>query len=217
MAEILLKAQTGRTTGSRSSGRLRADGKVPAVVYGLGHDAQSVTVDWRELRAVLTTDAALNVLVDLEIEGQTDLVMIKDLQRHAVRRNVLHVDFLRVSRDVAIEVEVPINIEGEAIAVQQEGGLVEHLLFALTVSAKPADIPNEILVDVTDLRMGGVIRVSDLALPAGVVTDVDPEEIVIVAGAGSREELPPEPAEGEEVEGAEGEGGDAPSGSSDES
>src|SRR4051794_20199242 len=108
MAEIKLAAHVGRPTGSQSSRRLRATGRVPATVYGLGGDSVSVSVDWRDLRLALTTDAGLNALVNLEVEGQSDLTIVKDLQRHPIRRDVLHVDFLRVSRDQAIEVEVPV-------------------------------------------------------------------------------------------------------------
>ena len=113
MAEITLPAATGRTTGTRPSKRLRAEGRVPATVYGLGGDAVSVSVDWRELRGALTTDAGINALINLEIDGHaSELTIVKDLQRHPIRRSVLHVDFLRVSRDVAIEVDVPIVLHG---------------------------------------------------------------------------------------------------------
>jgi large subunit ribosomal protein L25 len=97
--ELTLTATPGRSTGSRPSGRLREEGKVPAVVYGLGKDPISVEVEWTELRRVLNTEAGLNALIDLEVEGETELTLVKELQRHAVRRNVLHVDFLRLDRD----------------------------------------------------------------------------------------------------------------------
>lgn len=208
MAEITLQATTGRTTGSRASGRLRAEGKVPGVVYGLGQEPQAISVVWRELRAALTGEAGLNALIDLHIDGAAgDLVMVKELQRHPVRRDVLHVDFLRVSRDQAITVEVPIVLTGEAAAVR-EGGVVDQALYALAISAKPADIPNEIEVDITELGVGDAIRVADLQLPSGVSTDHDPED-AIVTGAVPQAEASPEPAEGEEGEAAEGEAGEA--------
>src|SRR5437762_1725073 len=109
MAEITLPARTGRPTGSRPSTRLRAEGKVPATVYGLGSQAVTVSVDWRDLRHALTTDAGMNALINLEIDGHaSELTIVKELQRHPIKRSVLHIDFLRVSRDVAIEVDVPI-------------------------------------------------------------------------------------------------------------
>jgi large subunit ribosomal protein L25 len=182
MAEITLKATTGRETGTGPAKRLRADGKVPGVVYGMAADPVSVTVDWRSLRDVLTTDAGLNALINLEVDGSgKDLCVVKELQRNAIRGDVLHVDFLRVSADVAISVEVPIVLEGEAEEVHRNDVTVDHVLFHLTVHAKPGDIPNELTVDISALSIGDSIRVGDLKLPAGVSTDVDPEEAVVLA------------------------------------
>ncbi len=185
MAEITLKATTGRALGSGPSKQLRAAGKIPAVVYGLDADPIPVTVEWKPLREALTTEAGLNALIDLDIDGAVAMCVVKELQRHAIRGDVLHVDFLRVSADAEISIEVPIVVEGEAKAVAMDGGTVDHLLFHLTVSAKPADIPNEIVVDVTDLQVGDAIRVGDLNLPAGVTTHVDAEEAVVMAQAGA--------------------------------
>jgi large subunit ribosomal protein L25 len=204
MAEITLQAVTGRTTGSRASGRLRGEGKVPAVVYGLGQEPRSVSVVWRELRQVLTGEAGLNALIDLHIDGATgDLVMVKEMQRHPVRRDVLHVDFLRVSRDQAITVEVPIVLHGEADDVTSNDGVVDHVLYHLAISAKPADIPNEIAVDISGLQIGDAIRVGDLVLPAGVTTDADLEDAIVTASIAVAADLG-EVEEAEEAEEAEG-------------
>jgi large subunit ribosomal protein L25 len=214
MAEITLPAATGRTIGTRPSRRLRAEGRVPATVYGLGGDAVSVSVGWRELRTALTTDAGVNALINLEIDGHaSELTIVKDLQRHPIRRSVLHVDFLRVSRDVAIEVDVPIVLHGEAEEVTRDDGVVDHLLFQLTIRAKPGAIPNEISVDISDLVINEAIRVGDLTLPAGVETDADPEEPIVI-GQPPQVEVP-EVAEGEEAEAAaEGEAAPAEGGPS---
>ena len=209
MAEITLPAHSGRTTGSRPSNRLRGEGKVPATVYGLGGDAVSVSVDWRELRHALTTEAGMNALINLEIDDHaSELTIVKEMQRHPIKRSVLHIDFLRVSRDVAIEVEVPIVLEGEAEQVLREGGLFEQALFHLSVRAKPGSIPNELTLDISGLTIGESLRVGDLTLPEGVETEVDAEEAVVIGQVPQVEELPePEVAEGEEGEAAEGEGG----------
>jgi large subunit ribosomal protein L25 len=190
---------------------LRAEGRVPATVYGLGSDAVSVSVDWRELRGALTTDAGVNALINLEIDGHaSELTIVKDLQRHAIRRSVLHVDFLRVSRDVAIEVDVPIVLHGEAEEVTRNDGVVDHMLFQLTIRAKPGAIPNEISVDISELSINEAIRVGDLTLPPGVETDADPEEPIVIGQPPQAEA--PEVAEGEEAEGAaEGEAEGGPS------
>jgi large subunit ribosomal protein L25 len=206
MAEITVTADTGRPTGSRASGRLRAEGKVPGVVYGLGKDAVPVAVVWRDLRHALVGDAGLNALIDLHVDGGSELVMVKELQRHPVRRDVLHVDFLRVSRDQELTVDVPISLTGEATAVVAAEGVIEHLLHALPITAKPADIPNELSVDISGLELGDSIRVSDISLPSGVTTNVDLDEVVVGTSVSSaiEEPEPEEAEEGEEVEGAEG-------------
>ena len=209
MAEITVVAETGRPIGSRSSGRLRAEGKVPGVVYGHGADPIPVAVQWRDLRHALTTDAGLNALIDLDIAGDSQLTIVKELQRHPVRRSVIHVDFLRISRDEEISVEVPIVLEGEPEAVLREDGTVDQLLHSLTITAKPGSIPNELTVDVSGLEVGDTVRVGDLALPEGVSTDVDLEDPVVVASRAVVADLPEEEApEGEEAEGEAGEAGE---------
>ena len=131
--------------------------------------------------------------------------MVKDLQRHPVRRDVLHVDFLRVNRDQELTVDVPINLTGEPTAVLNAEGVVEHLLHALSITAKPADIPNELAIDISGLELGESIRVSDITLPAGVTTNIDLDEVVVGTSVSSAVEEPEaEAEEGEGEEGAEG-------------
>ena len=182
---ITLTASTGRIAGSRSSTRLRTDGLVPAVVYGLGRDAIAVSVPWPDLRRALTTEAGLNALITLDVDGQKDLAIIKDLQRHPVRRNVLHIDFLRVDPDAPVAVEVPLILVGEAKLVEARKGIVDQPLKTLTVKAKPADIPSQIEIDITNLDIGVAITVETLTLPAGVTTDID-DSIQLVLGLATR-------------------------------
>jgi large subunit ribosomal protein L25 len=176
--QLLLNAETGREEGSRSSRRLRREGRVPAVVYGMENDPVVVSVAWPDLRAALTTDAGINAVITLNIDGSEQLSIVKDLQRHSVRRDVIHVDFLRVTADQQIEAEVPIILIGEALEVTRADGMVDQTLYHLTVSAKPAEVPDEVEVDISALSLGDSIYVSDIALPAGVTTLVDPEDTV---------------------------------------
>ena len=200
MAEITLTATTGRTTGTRSSRRLRASGRVPAVVYGLGREPVAVSVDWRELRQALITEAGVNVLIDLEVEGEGEaqLSIIKDMQRHPIRNTVEHVDFLLIRRDQEITVDVHLVAEGDAAGLASEGGMIETLMTTLSVNAKPGSIPDQITYDVSGLAVGETITVGDLTLPAGTSTDVDPDEVVVSAQA-SRAAIEAD-AEGEEAE-----------------
>ena len=218
MAEITLQADVGRPTGTRVSKRLRAAGRVPGVVYGLDSDPVPVDVDWRELRQVLTGEAGLNALIDLQFGDRSELSIVKSMQRHPVSHTVTHVDFLLIRRDVAISVDVPIVLHGEAEEVHKEGGMVDQILTSLTVAAKPADIPNELGIDISSLVVGDAIRVGDIALPTGVTTEVDAEDPVVTASIVQIEIPEPEAAEGEEGEGegeeGEGEGGEAGEGES---
>lgn len=183
--ELTLPATTGRTTGSRPSTRLRSEGRVPGVVYGLGKETVSVEVEWSELRRVLTTEAGLNALIDLEVDGERELAMVKDMQRHPVRRNVLHVDFLRLDRDAPVPVEVPVVLVGFAKDVEDRRGIVDQQYKTLLVNAKPADIPTQLEAHIDDLVIGGTVTVADIALPAGVTTDL-PEDAPVVVGVATR-------------------------------
>lgn len=167
--------------GSRGSRRLRAEDKVPAVVYGHGIDPVSVAVQRRELRLALTTDAGMNALIDLEVDGDQHLTIVRDVQRDPIRNRVTHIDFILVNRDEVMTVEVPVVVTGTAEGVRREGGTVDQVVFNLTVSATPGNIPNEFVVDITAMVIGDTIRVDDLDMPAGVTTEVDPEEPVVIA------------------------------------
>ena len=206
MAEITLVAEPGRPTGSAAARRLRASGRVPAVVYGHGGEGTAVSVDGRDLRHALSGTSGLNQLLSLQVGSETHLAMARSLQRHPVRHTVVHVDFLIVRRDEVISAEVPIVLIGEARSVEQEQGLVEHLLTSLTVNAIPSLIPPHLEVDISELSIGDSVRVSDLTLPEGVSTDLNPDELVVLASM-TRAAVEEEPA-GEEAEGeAAGEGG----------
>lgn len=218
MSEVSLVAKPGREPGSRASGRLRAVGQVPAVVYGHGITPLPVSVDWRALRAALTTDAGTNALINLEVGGDQHLTVVRDMQRHPIRHDVLHVDFQVVSRDEVISMDVPLVLTGENETIEKtDGATIEQQLHQLTIKSKPGAIPNEIPVDISGLEIGATIRVGDLTLPSGVDTDVDPDETVVSVMIVQVDI--PEPTETEDVEGegealtgeaGEGEGGEAP-------
>jgi large subunit ribosomal protein L25 len=202
--EIALPVELGRPTGSRPAGRLRAAGKVPAVVYGHGLSPVAVAVEGRALRAALMTDAGLNALMTVQLDGTEHLVMAREVQRDPVRHRVVHVDFQIVRRDEVMSVDVPITLVGEAEAVHREDGIVAQELFSLTVQATPGNIPNNIEVDISALAVGDSVRVGDLKLPSGVSTEVDPEAAIVV-GQPPQVVVEEAPAEGEEGEAAEGE------------
>lgn len=180
MAEIRLVAEPRTEEGSSASRRLRRAGRVPGVLYGHGSGPRSLSVDARELRAALTGGGS-NALFDLVLDGERHLAMARQLQQHPIRRTVAHVDFQLVSRDEVIQAEVPIVLVGDPVEVSRAGGTVEHVLPSLSVHAKPAALPQAIEVDVANLSVGEPIRIADLALPAGVTADGDPDAVVVVA------------------------------------
>ena len=180
MATVTIPARTGREKGSRPSRRLRRAGKVPAVVYGMGIEPATISVDYTDLRAALTTVAGMNALIVLDVEGDEHLSIVKDLQRHPVRRDVLHVDFLRIDSGSEVEVEVPVVLTGEAVKVTQASGMVDQVLHRLPVRAKVDDIPAEVTADVSELEVGGSLRVGDIDFPPGVVPVDDPAATLAV-------------------------------------
>jgi len=179
VAEVVLLAEPGRPVGSRSARRLRADGRVPAVVYGQGVEPVPVTVHARDLRTALSTDAGLNAVLSLRVDGKKYLTMARELQRHPVRGTVIHVDFQVVDPERQISAEVPISLTGEAVELHRSEGVLDQQLFALPVMARPADIPTHLEVDVSEVVIGSVIRVEEIALPPGVTSELDPESIVV--------------------------------------
>jgi large subunit ribosomal protein L25 len=203
MAEVVLAAEVGRPLGSRAVRRLRRDGKVPGVIYGHGTDPVPVAVEARDLRVALTGEAGANQLLSLKTDTGTYLTLAREMQRHPVAQTVSHVDFVIVRRDEVISADVPITLNGDATEVHHGDGLVEQQLFALTINALPTAIPSAIEADISDLTIGGSVRVSDLVLPEGVTTDVDPESAVVI-GQPPRVAVEEEvAAEGEAEEGAE--------------
>ena len=204
MADLVLNTEEKTTIGSRSSRRLRRDGKVPGVLYGLGQDPEIFSVDYGDLRGALTTDAGLNALIQLSVNGTNQLSILKSLQRHPVKDEVIHVDFVRVDPNQELAVEVPIVLEGVAKKVTDQNGMVDQTMFSLSVLSLPDSIPNELTADVSELEINDAIRVSDVVLPEGVRTEVDPEEAIAV-GTVTRSTMESMAAEeASEVDGDEG-------------
>jgi large subunit ribosomal protein L25 len=200
MAEVVLVAEVGRPLGSRATRRLRREGKVPGVIYGHGTQPVPVAVGARELRVALNGEAGANQLLSLDTGSGTYLTLAREMQRHPVAQTVTHVDFVIVRRDEVISADVPITLVGEATEVHHGDGLVEQQMFTLTINALPTAIPAGLEADISALTIGGQVRVSDLVLPDGVTTDVDPDTAVAIG------QPPRVVVLEEEVEAAEGEG-----------
>ncbi len=174
--QVQLIAETRTELGKGATGRLRKTGRVPGVMYG--HDVQPtpVHVDALELYHVLHTEAGVNVMIKLEVEGETHLSIAREIQRHPVMGEVTHLDFLAVDKDQEIVVELPIHVIGEPA---DQAGVVQTVLNTVPVRVKPLEVPSYVETSVDGMTIGDVIRVKDLDLPAGVVPDIDLERTVV--------------------------------------
>jgi large subunit ribosomal protein L25 len=213
MTETILKATTGRPTGSPASRRLRAEGQIPGVVYGRGMTPTSVSVDRRELRNALAGSAGMNTILDLQVDGDTFPTLIKDVQRHPVRLNIEHIDFIQVDLNVEVVVSVPLHLTGEAKDVDDNNGLIDQILTEIDVSTTPRNIPDEIVFDVSEMTMDSTITIADLTFPAGVVPQSDPETPVITVSVMRAAALDDEAAEGDAATGGDASDGGAGAGS----
>ena len=204
MPEVTLAAHAGRETGSSSTRRLRAEGKIPGVVYGHGADPIPVSVGAREFQIAMSGEAGLNTLLSLEVDGKNLLTLARDIQHHPFRNVVTHVDFQIVRRDEVISAEIPINLVGEAIEVQHGDGVVDQQLFTLHIKARPADIPPSVDIDISGLTIGASLHVSEITIPKGVELETD-LEATVVAGQPPRVQITAE-EEAEIAAAAAGEG-----------
>lgn len=206
MADQVDLAARARVGSGKSEARaLRREGRVPAIAYGVGLEATTLSVDARELYHALHTDAGDNAIMRLAFDGQSHLALARQVQRHPVRREVLHVDFVTVSRTIKVHVEVPIALEGEAEGVQQ-GGVVEQSHFAMNIEVLPLEVPDSLPVDISALDIGDVLRVADVPLPDGVTLLDDPEQVVAVIAVPQLDVPETETAEEREADELEAEG-----------
>lgn len=219
MEQVTLRAQPRAVFGTRPSKRLRRDGLIPATVYGKGSDARSITVNSRELYGALHTEAGRNALINVDIEGgDTVLAVAREVQRHPVRGDVIHLDLIQISLDETITADVGVEYIGTPIGVREDGGFVEAIAATVSIEALPTAIPGSIVVDIESMATGDTLKVSDLPAIEGVeylddsdrplVTVLLPrveEEVVDEFIEYDEDGQPIVPVEGEEVEAGEAE------------
>jgi large subunit ribosomal protein L25 len=152
-----------RAAGTKNDARrVRRGGKIPAVLYGAGKDATSISVDPRQVTRILHSASGHNTIFDLSLEGERTKAMIVDWQYEPIKGSLLHIDLKRIAMDQKLKVKVPISLKGEAAGVKQQGGILEQVLREVEVECLPTDIPSHIDADVSELVFGKVLRVSDL-------------------------------------------------------
>ena len=161
--EATLQAEKREGKGKNEARRLRASGKIPAVLYGAEKGkATQIAVDPKALLRILHSDAGVNTLIGLQFEGADTRVLVKEYQLEPIAHRLLHVDFYQVAMDKALTVTVPILLKGEPRGVKQQGGIVDFVHREIDVEVLPGDIPENITVDVTELMLNQGVRVRDL-------------------------------------------------------
>jgi len=206
MEKVILKAEVRTLTGKRIAKDLRNKGLVPANVYKGSKGALSLQISKTDLRHVLDTKAGENVIITLKISGAAEgpgavkekTVLIKEIQREPIKDEILHVDFGEISLTEMLKVNVPLASKGEPVGVKVDDGILEHIMWELQVECLPTDIPEKIEVDVSNLKIGDVIYVKQLAAPEGVKI-LNDGELITMSVKAKKIEAPKEEAP---VEGA---------------
>lgn len=201
MSSVSLIVETRQETGSAASRRLRAEGKVPAIVYGHGDDPIAITVDHRELELAFHTEAGRNVIFELDLGGKKKQTAIAQaIDRHPFKPFIRHVDFMLVNLDEELTADVPVSLIGEAPGAR-DGGVMEVIRPTVQVTAILSALPSEIVLDVSELAQGDTLRIGDLPVMEGVVYAEEENLTVVTITAASQVELPE--SELEDEEGAE--------------
>ncbi len=222
MATARLSASVRTRAGKGTARKLRAAGQVPAIIYGHARQPQGLALNAHNLNRLLEKVSYATTVIELDIEGKVARTIIRELQRHPVRRDILHVDFQELVAGEKITVRVPLRFVGTPEGVRTGGGILDETLRELHISVDPSDIPNHIDVDVSPLGVGKSLHVRDVVAPPGVtilddpggticvcmvpkeVAEPSPEEAAAAATAPAEPELIRKP-KAEDEEGAEGE------------
>jgi len=180
MDQIVIESSVREATGKGSNRALRRSGKIPAVLYGHKNESVSLVVDPKEIFKILHSDSGENTIFGLNVPGRERLnCLIKEYQLEPVSHILLHADFYEVAMDETLEVKVPLETQGESYGVKSEGGLMDIVHRELHVECLPGDIPESIVVDVTNLKIGDLIRVRDLVVSDKIKILDEPETVVV--------------------------------------
>lgn len=182
MATTTLEAKIRKNLGSSTARRERKAGRVPGVVYGHGGETIAVSVDALEFNRILSSSTGSNTLISLDIEGEKNTALARQIHRHPTRPMVIHVDFIRVNMNEEVEANVALHLEGTPTGVK-DGGRLEQAEFVVAIKAKPSDIPVSLTHDVSELEIGGQLHLSELKLPNGVSAIGEPDLVLASVSA----------------------------------
>ncbi|MDG2174612.1 MAG: 50S ribosomal protein L25/general stress protein Ctc [Gammaproteobacteria bacterium] len=217
--ELILEAKSRTDVGKGASRRLRRlQNEIPAIIYGAGKEPASITMRHDDMLHAVENEAFFSSIIDINVDGQKESVVIKDLQRHPAKPVILHADFLRVLADVALTVNVPLHLlnEDKCIGVKSENGQIIIAMHELQITCLPKDLPEYIELDMLEIHVGDTLHITDLKLPEGVtsvdLSQGDENDHPVVSVSEIREQVIEEPEVEEAVEGEEtADGDDAPS------
>jgi len=190
MATAQLGAKTRTGSGKGVARKLRQGGEVPGVIYGHGRAPQSLTLNGREFDRLLANVAVQSTVIELSFDGTMARTLIREIQRHPFKKQVVHVDFQELVAGEKVTVEVPLVFVGTPEGVKTGGGILDQTMHEITVHCDPSIIPNHIDVDVTPLAIGKSVHVSDLRVPDGVEILTDPEATICIVSAPKASETP---------------------------
>ncbi|HEY8164630.1 MAG TPA: 50S ribosomal protein L25 [Gemmatimonadaceae bacterium] len=183
MATAQLSATPRSSTGKGTARSLRLQGQVPAVIYGHGRDPQPLAINTRELEKLLDRISAESTVIELSLDGTSARTLIREIQRHPFKRQILHVDFQELVAGEKVTVNIPIVLTGIPDGVRNDGGILDQTMRDLAIEVDPSNIPNHVEVDVTSLRIGDSVHVRDITLPEGVEVADDGSSTVCVVSA----------------------------------
>jgi large subunit ribosomal protein L25 len=183
MATVSFTATARSITGKGAARTLRSQGQVPAVIYGHGRDPQPLSLNARDLDKLLGNIQAESTVIEVTVGGHTSKTLIREIQRHPIKRQILHVDFQALVAGEKVIVSIPIVLNGIAEGVRLEGGVLDQTLRELEIEVDPSNIPDRVELDVTNMMIGDSLHVSDIKVPEGVEVQDDPETSVAVLAA----------------------------------
>lgn len=198
MANVKLTAEPRSGSGKNDNNKLRASGKIPAVVYGYGEETRSVAIDAHETELLFSKIHVENTVISLSIDGEKGAVktLVREVQKHPARGNVLHVDFYQIHAGEMVHIQIPLSFVGASVGVKN-GGMLQHTMDELDIRVSADNIPERLEVDVSELEVGDSIHVRELKVPAGVeVLDAPDRSVcsVIPPQAGIADAVAPEAA-----------------------
>jgi large subunit ribosomal protein L25 len=203
MATVSLSANSRDVKGKGAARTLRSQGQIPAVIYGHGRDPESLALNARDLDKLLSHIQAESTVIEVSVGGHTAKTLIREIQRHPIKRQILHVDFQALVAGEKVTVSIPIVLTGTPEGVRLEGGVLDQTLREIEIEVDPSNIPDHIEYDVTNMVIGDSVHISDLKVPEGVEVQDDPETSVAVLAA-PRAVIEETPVVAEAVEGEAG-------------